>query len=122
MTNDTDSLLRALEGLQLKVLFREHGWWECLIVGEETWRGEGADRAGALRDALRRALPTSLARALFEQRLAGVTTGRPAAPSQIEVVNFAIPSAFATPVLTIQPPPAPPPPPVTAAPTISSRR
>jgi hypothetical protein len=110
MTNDTDSLLRALEGLQLKVLFREHGWWECLIVGEETWRGEGADRAGALREALRRALPTSLARALFDQRLAGAASGRPAA-SQIEVVNFAIPPAFATPVLTIQPPPAAPPPP-----------
>lgn len=109
MTNDSDTLLRALEGLQLKVLFRENGWWECLLVGDETWRGEGADRAGALQDALRRALPTTLSRTLFEQRLGTTSVApRPAAQSQIEVVNLSIPPSFATPVLTIQPPSAPP--------------
>ncbi|MFO0602711.1 MAG: hypothetical protein U0324_06025 [Polyangiales bacterium] len=112
MPHDTDALLRALESLQLKVIFREHGWTQCLIAGaEESWRGEGADRGAALRDALHRALPTSLARALFEQRLGAEPAAAKAPAGKFEVVNVAIPQALVpAPVFTIQPPTATMPP------------
>jgi hypothetical protein len=109
MSHDTDALLRALDSLQFKVLFREHGWQECLIVGfGESWRGEGADRDSALRDALRHALPSALARTLFERSFGALSSSVLPSEGKSEASKTGLShESIPTPVFTLLPPTVP---------------
>lgn len=52
------------------LVFRDHGWAECLLErGEERWFGQGKDREGALLHVVSQAFPSALARSLLEQAL-----------------------------------------------------
>ena len=63
----TDQRLTSwLEEAGYEIFRRHEGWHECLIAqGEERWLGRGPDAQGALRDALRRMLPSRAARELL---------------------------------------------------------
>lgn len=77
MTHDLETTRRLLTELGYQVLLRENGWWECLLVSDDTWRGAGPDPLGALQDALRSALPSSLARRLLVERMEVAAARKP---------------------------------------------
>ena len=56
------------------VTFRAEGWAECFVsLAAERWIGRGVTEDEALDDALRRMLPSRLARALFDAQFAAAT-------------------------------------------------
>jgi hypothetical protein len=60
-----------LEALGYSLAYRQDGWFECLVArADERWIGRGADRAGALADAVARMFPSRAARLLLQERLA----------------------------------------------------
>lgn len=70
---DPDSSRTLLSRLGYRVHFRVAEWTECLLVSDdESFVGRGEDAERALADAVRAALPSRLARALFEQACASV--------------------------------------------------
>lgn len=85
-----------LAELGYRVAYRRQGWTECLLArNEERWVGHGDDEIEALMDAVRRALPSQLGRALMSWWAeGGASVSAPAAadgrearderPSQVE--------------------------------------
>jgi len=67
---DTASIERWLGARGYRVLRRQHEWYECLLESsEERWVGVGTSAEQAFEDALARAFPTRLARALLRESL-----------------------------------------------------
>ena len=59
---------RILESLGYRVVFRRHGWAECLAWrGQERWLGHGADESQALESVFAQMFPSSAARQLVER-------------------------------------------------------
>jgi hypothetical protein len=69
-------LRSMLEGFGYEIRFREHEWIECfLFTDKESWTGRGPDRKAALEDALSRACPSHLSRALLERAIGDADQG-----------------------------------------------
>ena len=115
----TDTFNRTSEALQAagyRVIVRQHEWAECLLVGDDDrWLGRGADASGALQDALRQALPSRLARQLFD-RLADAPNRVAQGPAATPSVPVTAPAAP-----TPQPSPAPAMPAVVAPTPVAAR-
>jgi hypothetical protein len=63
-----EAVRKLLQQLNYRFYVRESGWFECLLIlDEERWTGSGANPDEALSHAIRSALPSQLARWLFDQ-------------------------------------------------------
>ena len=65
--NLNEGLQQVLATYGYKYSFRADVWVDCLLEGpQEAWLGQGSDEASALENALKKALPSKLARALLD--------------------------------------------------------
>ncbi len=103
MIDDTEKTKRVLQTAGYQVFIRQSEWCECLIVSDDDrWLGMGADASGALRDALSRALPSRLARQLFERYADAPNLG-----TRTSIAPAAAPAVEAAEAPTAAPVPAP---------------